>query len=214
MKISASFLSVKENLKNNIQKLDKTTIDYLHLDIMDGYFVDNKTWNIGEIKELLENTTKPLDIHLMVRDVFKYIDDYRVLDPSFITFHLEAIEKPEEAINYLKQNDIKVGMSIKPTTQISNLEPYLGDIDLILLMSVEPGMGEQSFMNSTIEKIELLNQLRKENNYNYVIEVDGGINAETIHLCNKADILVVGSYITKSDDYQIQIDKLQLKNRS
>ena len=212
MKISASFLSIKEDVKINIKKLDQTTIDYLHLDIMDGYFVDNKTWGIKEVLETLNDTSKPLDVHLMVRDIFKYIDNYKALKPVFITFHLEATSNPLEVIDYLKQNNIKVGMSIKPNTEISELEPYLSYLDLVLIMSVEPGMGGQSFIKNSIEKIELLNQLRKENNYHYLIEVDGGINDDTAKFCEKADILVVGSYITNSADYQNQINKLQ-RNR-
>ena len=208
MKISASFLSIKENLKENVERLDKTSIDYLHLDIMDGKFVTNKTYTIAEIKYLLQNTTKPKDVHLMVNDVMKYIDDFITINQEFITFHLEAIDNQREVINYLKQYNIKVGISIKPKTNIETLLPYLPLIDLILIMSVEPGYGGQEFIMETTSKIDNLKYLRDQNNYNYIIQVDGGINNKTIKYCQNADIVVVGSYITSRADYQTQIDKL------
>jgi len=208
MKLSASFLSIKNNIKENILKLDKTTIDYLHLDIMDGEFVSNKTWSFEEINDLLKNTTKPYDVHLMVSDIYKYIEDYKKINPVYITFHYEATKDCLEIINYLKKHNIKAGMSIKPQTPISDIIPYLPHLDLILVMSVEPGAGGQDFIMSSIEKIKTLYQLRKDNNYHYVIEVDGGINAQTIKYCKMADIVVVGSYITNSDDYQSRIDEL------
>ncbi|MDD4719027.1 MAG: ribulose-phosphate 3-epimerase [Bacilli bacterium] len=209
MKISASFLSIKENLKGNIELLDKTNIDYLHLDIMDGEFVKHTTYSIEDIKKILSNTNKPKDVHLMVNNVIKYIDDFKQLNPEFITFHLEATNNPIEIINYLKELGIKIGISIKPKTPIDILLPYLSVIDLILIMSVEPGRGGQDFIMSSVDKINYLNVLREENNYNFVIEVDGGINDKTIKHCKNADIVVVGSYITNGNDYQIQINKLK-----
>ena len=208
MKISASFLSIKNDLKENIEKLDKTTIDYLHLDIMDGKFVNNTTYNIDEIIYLLKNTIKPKDVHLMVSDVLKYIDDFKRINPEYITFHLEAVSNPNKIITYLKENKIKVGLALKPKTKVETILPYLSQIDLVLVMSVEPGYGGQKFISNIISKIDLLKELKAQNNYNYVIEVDGGINIETIKQIKGADIVVVGSYITDSEDYQKQIDNL------
>lgn len=208
MKISASFLSIKNDLKENIEKLDKTTIDYLHLDIMDGKFVNNTTYNIDEIIYLLKNTIKPKDVHLMVSDVLKYIDDFKSINPEYITFHLEAVSNPNKIITYLKENKIKVGLALKPKTKVETILPYLSQIDLVLVMSVEPGYGGQKFISNIISKIDLLKELKAQNNYNYVIEVDGGINIETIKQIKGADIVVVGSYITDSEDYQKQIDNL------
>lgn len=208
MKISVSFLSIKNDLKENIEKLDKTTIDYLHLDIMDGKFVNNTTYNIDEIIYLLKNTIKPKDVHLMVSDVLKYIDDFKSINPEYITFHLEAVSDPNKIITYLKENKIKVGLALKPKTKVETILPYLSQIDLVLVMSVEPGYGGQKFISDIIPKIELLKELKAQNNYNYVIEVDGGINIETIKQIKGADIVVVGSYITDSEDYQKQIDNL------
>jgi len=209
MKISASFLSIKENIKNNIQKLDKSNIDYLHLDIMDNKFVPNITWNYNEINNLLENTNKPKDVHLMVSDVKKYVDEFAKLNPEFITFHLEATNSVLDIINYIKSKNIKVGISIKPDTKVEDLLEYLPLIDLVLVMSVEPGFGGQKFIENSINKIAKLDQLRCNNNYHYLIEVDGGINDSNIHLLNNIDIVVVGSFITNNSDYNEAINKLK-----
>lgn len=205
MKISASFLSIKEDMEKNLEKLDKTNIDYLHVDIMDGIFVPNKTSN--QIIDLLKNTNKPKDVHLMVSDVKAYIDEYSKLNPVYITVHIEALSNPLEIINYIKDKNIKVGFSIKPNTDIEILKPYLEYLDLILVMSVEPGKGGQEFIGSSKEKIDMLKELQKD--YHYLIEVDGGINKETIKHCQNADIVVIGSYITNSTDYNEKVDSIK-----
>lgn len=205
MKISASFLSIKEDIKNNIMKLDSSSIDYLHLDIMDSVFVENKTNGINEIKKLLNGTKKPYDVHLMVADVFKYIDDFKTLKPEFITFHVEAHNNPKEVIEYIKKQGIKVGISIKPKTNIKDIVSYLDQIDLVLIMSVEPGYGGQSFIKETANKISEIKKLNK----NLIVSIDGGINDETIKYAKDADIVVIGSYITNHDDYQGQIEKIR-----
>ena len=179
----------------------------LHVDIMDGIFVLNKTWNIDEVKELLVNTKKKKDIHLMVNDVKKYIDDFKIIKPEYITFHYEAIDNIFDTIRYIKSLKIKVGLSIKPNTNIEDIKPYLKYLDLVLVMSVEPGKGGQTFIESSIDKIDYLYNERINNKYQYLIEVDGGINDITSKLCNKADILVIGSFITNGD-YQEQINKI------
>ncbi len=205
MKISASFLSIKDNIKENIVKLTNNDIDYLHLDIMDGKFVANKTWNILEIKNLI-NYHKPLDVHLMVKDVYKYIDDFKQLHPTYITVHYEVLDDVMAVINYIKKSNIKVGLSIKPNTDISLIIPYLKYIDLVLIMSVEPGLGGQKFIINSVDKIKKLKELKGD----FLIEVDGGINDSTINLVKDADIVVVGSYIT-SGNYEERIKKLKEK---
>ena len=205
MKISASFLSIKDNLKENINLLTNCDIDYLHLDIMDGKFVPNQTWSIYDIKNVI-NYDKPLDVHLMVNDVYKYIDEYQILKPEFITFHYEISLDILDIINYIKKYNIKVGLSIKPSTKIEEIIPYLPYLDLVLVMSVEPGFGGQSFIMECIEKIKKLKELKS----NYLISVDGGINDQTISLVKDADIVVVGSYIT-SGNYLKNIEKLKEK---
>lgn len=207
--ISTSILSIKNNIETNIQKINQSTTDFIHLDIMDGKFVPNKTWNINEIKSLLNNTTKPLDVHLMVSDVINYIDDFSALKPEYITVHLEACEDVQVVINYIHQKGLKAGVSIKPTTDISTVYPYLASVDLVLVMSVEPGRGGQKFLDTTYDRLMLLNSYR--DNYNFLIEVDGGLNDNIVSKLSQVDIVVVGSYITESDNYQLQIDKLKGK---
>lgn len=207
--LSTSILGFKDNIKEKITKIDSLNTDYLHLDIMDGLFVPNKTWSIDEIKPLVENHTKPLDVHLMVNDVKKYIDDFCELNPTYITFHFEATENPKEIIEYIQSKNIKVGISIKPRTTVEDLIPYLNLVDLILIMSVEPGKGGQEYLTSANEKIDELELLRNAYKYRYLIEVDGGINNNTIKECLNADIFVVGSYITSSEDYEEKINEIK-----
>ena len=195
MKISGSILSIKDDIEN-IKLLDNADIDYLHLDIMDGIFVKQKV-------DMNIKYTKPLDIHLMVDDVIGYIDKYKVLNPEYITFHLEINHDIMEIIKYINTLNIKVGIAIKPETKVSDLIPYLPFIDLVLLMSVEPGSGGQDYINVE-SKIDELNKLKG----NYKISVDGGINDVTIKTICKADIAVVGSFIT-SGDYIKNIKKLK-----
>lgn len=202
--ISVSILGIKEDKINNYKKLDNTNCDFIHLDIMDGIFVENKV-----DFDFNYNFNKKLDIHLMVNNVKEYIEKYKVLKPVYITFHIEVNENIDEIIKILKDNNIKVGISIKPNTNINILNKYLPYIDLVLVMSVEPGRGGQKFIEKSINRIEYLKDLKEKNNYNYLIEVDGGINNETISMVKNADIKVVGSYITNSDNYEEQINKLK-----
>ena len=208
MKIAASFLDIKEPKIDELNKLDSLDIDYIHLDVMDGIFVENKTYTYEEFYDITRFTTKPKDVHLMVSDVKKNIDEFSKMNPKFITFHYEAVSEVSSVINYIKELGIGVGISIKPSTEVSEIVEYLEYLDLILIMSVEPGKGGQTFIEESVKKIEQLYNLREENNFDYQIEVDGGINDETIKKCNKADICVVGSYITKQD-YEEALRKLR-----
>lgn len=202
--IAISILDVND--KEKVKNISETNTDYIHLDVMDGKFVQNKTLPYEEDIKRLEFCNKRLDVHLMVKDIKTYIDEYKILNPEFITFHVEATGDITNTIKYIK-NICKVGISIKPDTSVDIIKPYLKDVDLVLVMSVEPGMGGQKFMDSSAQKISELRKLKQENGYNYLIEVDGGINDKTIHIAN-ADISVVGSFVTKSDNYQEQIKKL------
>ena len=199
MKIAASFLDIKEPKCEELTKLDSLDVDYIHLDVMDGIFVENKTYTYEEFYNITRLTTKPKDIHLMVSDVKKYIDEFSKMNPEFLTFHYEAVSEVSSVINYIKDLGIKVGMSFKPSTDVYEIAKYLPYLDLVLVMSVEPGKGGQAFIEESTKKIEQLYNLREKENYNYVIEVDGGINDATIRKCYKADICVVGSFITKQD---------------
>ena len=208
MKIAASFLDIKGPIVDEVTKLSNLDVDYLHLDVMDGIFVENKTFTYEEFYNITRFTTKPKDVHLMVSDVRRYIDEFSSLNPEFITFHYEAASEISSVINYIHEKGIKVGISIKPSTDISEIVEYLDYIDLVLVMSVEPGRGGQTFIEDSTKKIEQLYNLRERQNYKYLIEVDGGINDKTIKLCNKADIVVVGSYITRQN-YEEAIKSLR-----
>ena len=206
--ISASFLSLKEPFHENLKKLENTTIDFLHLDIMDGCFVEKKTWNVDDLL-FLKDSKKPLDVHLMVEDVFSYIDEYSILNPEFITFHYEAVEDIYLVIDYIHSYGIKAGISIKPDTPIEVLEPFYDLIDLVLVMTVEPGLGGQEFIEKTSLKVKELKQRKEKSHYRFFIEVDGGINDKTKELVKDSDIFVVGSFIVKEDNYQKQVDLLK-----
>nr|MBP3259238.1 ribulose-phosphate 3-epimerase [Bacilli bacterium] len=208
MKVSTSILSAKDNLKETIDKLNNTSTDYIHLDIMDGRFVENTTWTSDELRGVLINNTKPLDVHLMVRDVKSYVDSFARLNPEYITFHYEAIDDIDEMINYIKSLGIKVGISIKPNTKIEEIYRYLPKVDLVLVMSVNPGMGGQEFILGTQIKVNGLKEYKLNNNLDYLISVDGGINSDTIKLIRSADIAVSGSFIIKNN-YEESINTLR-----
>lgn len=204
--ISVSILGINE-IKEKLEEIDNTTCDYIHIDIMDGIFVPNKVEYNNEYR-----FNKKIDIHLMVEDVEKYIEKYKILNPTYITFHFEINQNIKKIIEKIKENNIKVGISIKPNTDINLIKPYLNMIDLVLVMSVEPGFGGQKFIENSTNKINTLKKIREENNYKYLIEVDGGINIDTIDKVKNADIKVVGSYITNSQNYQEKIDTLKKIN--
>lgn len=213
MKVSTSILSIKSNLSDNIKILDKSGTDYIHLDIMDGNFVTNKTWDYSDIKDILKDISTPVDVHLMVSNLDYYIDNFSKLNPNNITFHLEATDNINKYINLVKEKNIKVGLAIKPNTDINLIIPYLEYLDLVLVMSVEPGTGGQKFIDSSCDRIKLLKEIKELYGYNYIIEVDGGINADTVKLvaASGVDLVVSGSYITNSDNYKERIDTLKLK---
>lgn len=206
MKISVSFLKSNLSPKETIKEIGKTNADYIHVDIMDGIFVKNKNYTPGEIVNLLKDSTKPLDVHLMVKNPYKWIDHLATLKIDYLTFHYELKEDLNKIIDYVKSLGIKVGIAIKPKTSVKKIKDILPLIDLIIVMTVEPGKGGQEFMLSQIEKINTLKEIQP--NYHYLIGVDGGINAENIQLINP-DIIITGSFVTMSDNYQLQINKLK-----
>lgn len=200
--LSISILGIKDN-NDKLIELDNLNPDYLHLDIMDGKFVSN-TVDMSLLPELV--TSK--DIHLMVEDVKAYVDVYKKYNPEYITFHVE-VGNTKELIDYIHSLGIKVGLSIKPGTNLAEIKPYLHMIDLVLVMSVEPGRGGQPFIEDSIERVKELSNIRIDNNYNYKIEIDGGINQDTIKLVPECDLFVVGSYITSSDNFKERISSLK-----
>lgn len=209
MQISVSYLSSYYSNEKTIMKLENTSADYIHVDLMDGGFVTNKNFTIPEVIKLLKNHEKPLDIHLMTFDPIIYINDLAELKPEYITFHLEATKDIVKTIELIKRNNIKVGISIKPATNILELMPYLTLVDLVLLMSVEPGAGGQNFIYHIADKLKDLIKVRSENNLNFKIAMDGGLNEDTIKLVKNLDIAVVGSYICKSNNYEERIKTIR-----
>lgn len=208
MKISASFLS-SSNIPMDLKRLNETNVDYIHVDVMDGKFVPNKTMPFSEMKNIYKFTNKRLDVHLMVEDPKKYIPLYAELNTEFITFHVETMDNIEENLELIKSYGIKCGLAIKPNTPVKNLVPYLPLLDLILVMSVEPGKGGQSFIFESEDKIIEVRNLLDSYHSKAVINVDGGIDKTTKDMCQQCDILTSGSYIIRSDDFQVQIDSLR-----
>ena len=201
MKVSVSFLS--SVLKPNviIDKINNTNADFIHVDVMDGKFVDNKTYSIGEILKLSNYMKKPMDVHLMVNNPKKYIEKLALLNVEYITFHYESVKNVEDVIDLIHNCGLKAGISIKPSTNASEIINYLDKLDLVLVMSVEPGKSGQSFMNSVLYKIESLKKVIDEKGYKTVISVDGGINEETARLVKDkgADMVVSASFLHDGD---------------
>lgn len=196
MLVSGSILSDKVSTKDAVKCMENANVDYLHIDVMDGKFVKNKSYTIKEVVDLTKYTNKQLDIHLMVKNPLKYIDAFSMLNTAYITFHYEAVKNPDEIIKNIKNNGIKVGLSIKPETNVNEIEKYLNKVDLILVMSVEPGRSGQSFMDSVIYKTEILKKLRDEKKYNFIINIDGGINSESfLKIKDNVDMVVSASYL-------------------
>ncbi len=218
MYISTSILSVEEqNSTKTFYNLEEAKTDYFHIDVMDGKFVENNTnekmLNYCNIIKQISNL--PLDVHFMVNDVKKFVEEYIKFEPDIITFHYESCSSDEEVmelINYIKENNIKVGISIKPNTTVERIYKFLPYIHLILVMTVEPGKGGQELIPETLEKIEILRKYIDNNNLDTYIEADGGINLNTIDSIKNAgiDIAVSGSAIIKSENYKETIKKLKM----
>ena len=209
MKVNVSILSSTIKPQDIVKELDKTNADYIHIDIMDGKFVDNKTWTISEITKITKNSTLPLDVHLMVNNPSKYIEDYAMLNTNDIIFHYEAVKDVYGMIDEIKNYGLKVGIAINPDTNVEEIYQYLDKVDLVLVMSVYPGKSGQSFIEESLDKIRKLKQEIQEKNLKTLISVDGGINDETGKLCKEAgvDILVSASYIHKDIKNNIDILK-------
>lgn len=195
MKIAPSVLTAGFNcLETELESINRA--DLIHLDIMDGHFVPNISFGPHVVKSLSKITNIPFDIHLMTTNPLNWIEKFIVPQTRFITVHVES-EGFLEAIKKIKARGLKAGITLKPKTALAAIKPYLNMVDLVLVMSVEPGFGGQLFMPEALERIKELAEIKKDNNYTYEIEVDGGINKETGTACKKlgATILVAGSYL-------------------
>lgn len=208
VEVSVSILSVQqENAIRTFYNLEEAKVNYFHIDVMDGKFVEQDTSSImREYTEYLKQITNvPLDVHLMVEDVEAYIQSYSAMEPNSITFHLESAKNKEDVLKWIhliRDFGIKVGISIKPNTKVEEIIPYLPYINVCLVMSVEPGYGGQTFQEEAISKIEELKEYRDREQLDFLIEVDGGIDEETVNLVKKAgcDIVVAGTYILQAKD--------------
>ena len=203
--IAVSYLKSVYDKYETIKRIDESNADLIHVDLMDGIYVDNKNFTIDEVLNDLKDVTKQLDIHLMVNNPIEYIDKLAILNPEIITIHLDACNNPLSVIDLIKKYGIKVGVAINPDEDINILDDYDNLIDYVLIMSVYPGLGGQKFIPSVLDKIKLLE------NKNILIGIDGGINDETINYLKdyKINIIVSGSYVCMSDDYNKQIEKLK-----
>ena len=217
MEVSTSLLSVKkEDIIQAIYNLEVAKTDYFHIDVMDGRFVENDTSETMRIycEYLNQITNVPIDVHLMVTNVKEYIDSYSIFNPNIISFHYEACKDKEEVnkyINQIKERECKVGLAIKPNTKVDDIIEFLPKINLLLIMSVEPGKGGQEFIASTLEKIKYAKEKIDESGLDTEIEVDGGINIENAKDVKEAGatIAVSGSAIINSKDYSYAIRKIK-----
>ena len=208
MKISVSILDAVDRYEA-VSHLNGSDIDYFHIDIMEGQFVPNIQFqDMKELQKISQMSRFPLQIHLMVNDVLKYLSKLSHLNIESVSFHLEDQDNIESLIQAVRGLGYRVGIAICNETDISLLLPYLDKIDMVLFMSVVPGRGGQSFIKNTSKRIADLKDYIKKNHLSVVIEVDGGINNETIAFVKDADVVVVGSYIIKSDDYNARIQSL------
>ena len=199
VKVAPSLLSANfACLKDDIEKIENGKADWLHYDVMDGHFVPNISFGYSILKDVSKVTNLFLDVHLMISEPQKYVDEFIKSGANLIVFHIETMENKE-------------GISIKPNTPVDAIQDYLSLLDVVLVMSVEPGFGGQSFKEIALDKIKDLASRRKDNNYNYLIEVDGGINESTGKQCKEAgvDVLVAGSYVFNSEDCSQRIASLK-----
>ena len=213
--VSPSLLAAdKNNLGNEIKLAESAGCEYIHWDIMDGKFVPNVSFKASVVKEFSKSHKMVNDVHIMVADPAIEAPMFVGCGADLVTFHIEAVDSIEEAnkiIDRLHSLSCKAGISIKPATDVEAVEPILNKVDLVLVMSVEPGKGGQKFMPMALEKIEKLRNIIDKNRLNCLIEVDGGINDETGNMCRKAgaDILVAGSYLFGHDDFIERVKKLR-----
>jgi len=212
IKVSPSILAADfGNIERECDLIDKSDADWFHLDVMDGIFVPNISFGMPIVKAIRKMTSKPLDVHLMITQPERYIEKFIDIGSDIISFHIEATNKMEENISIIKSKNVKAGIAINPDTPIGDLKDIISKIDLVCLMGVHPGFAGQKFIENTFDRLKQLKALIKDSNSKALIEVDGGVN-ENNYMDLKslgADVLVAGSYIFNSEDYDVVIKKLK-----
>jgi len=198
MMIAPSILSADfSKLGDEVREMENLGAHMIHVDVMDGHFVPNISFGAVVYKWLKGKTTLPMDVHIMIEHPERYALDFINAGADFLVFHQEASSDPLALIRFIQSHGVKAGISIKPETDVTVLKPFLSELDMILIMSVEPGFGGQTFLESAIDKLRYLSQMKKKNDFKYLIEVDGGINMETAKKAKDAgaEVLVVGSFL-------------------
>ena len=202
-KILPSILSADfANLERDIKELENIGIDMFHIDVMDGNFVPNISFGFPIIEAIRSKTDKVFDCHLMIANPENYVEQFCKVGCDMISFHIEATNHADRLIQVIKDNGKKAGIVLNPQTSLESIKYLLPKVDYVLIMTVNPGFGGQKFIPEMLEKIEELAKIREEKNYNFLIEVDGGINVETSKACRDkgADILVCGSFLFGASD--------------
>ncbi len=213
MLVAPSILSADfGNLANDVKGICDAGCDLVHVDVMDGHFVPNLTIGPVVVSAVAKAATKPLDIHLMVENNTFFVDLFAPLKPGYITFHIEEEKHPHRLIQYIRELGIKPGIVLNPHTPAEAVEYLLQDVDMVLVMSVNPGFGGQKFIPNVVEKIKRLKTLRDRINPECLIEIDGGVNDQNIQMLNDAgvDVCVAGSYVFKHESYATAINNLKV----
>ena len=210
MEVSLSILTI-DFLNTNAKLNELEGLNYIHMDVMGGHFVPNISFGPAVIKAISKERKEIIDTHLMISNPIDYIEEFVKAGSHYITFHVEANSDVIQTINKIKSYGVKAGISIKPKTSVEEIKEFLPLVDMVLVMSVEPGFGGQKFMESAVDKVKLLKELKEENGYSYLINIDGGINDVTAPKISKyVDLAVSGSYVVNNSNPKEAL--LKLKN--